>query len=110
MRRSAAGAMMYVVYHARVPRTTRGELFTRRSQGTGDPEMILLGILLAPVAVAPTVVDAAPDAGVPLSAAAEPRRINVLLLYTEARLLPTVIGLDEAFRSTLESHEHSATR
>ncbi|HEY3098676.1 MAG TPA: ATP-binding protein [Methylomirabilota bacterium] len=37
------------------------------------------------------------------AAAEEPRRVNVLLLYTEPRLGPAIVAVDEAFRSTLES-------
>ena len=66
------------------------------------PEVVLLGVLLALVILAPTAAGAAPDVGMP-SGAAEPRRINVLLVYTEPRLGPAVVNLDEGFRTTLES-------
>jgi signal transduction histidine kinase len=65
-------------------------------------EMILLGVLLAIVTIAPTAAGAAPDAGMPVNAA-EPRPIHVLLLYTEPRLGPAIATMDDAFRATLES-------
>jgi C4-dicarboxylate-specific signal transduction histidine kinase len=64
--------------------------------------VVLLGFLLALVTIASAAAGAAPDTGMPLGAT-EPRRINVLLVYTEPRLGPAVVSLDEAFRSTLES-------
>ena len=36
-------------------------------------------------------------------AAEDPRRVNVLLLYSEPRVVPSIVAIDEAFRSTLEA-------
>ena len=36
-------------------------------------------------------------------AAEDPRRVNVLLLYSEPRVSPSIVAIDEAFRSTLEA-------
>ena len=36
-------------------------------------------------------------------AAENPRRVNVLLLYSEPRVIPSTVAIDEAFRSTLEA-------
>src|SRR5262245_53893312 len=73
----------------------------------GLPAFVLLSILLAALAPASGQPSAAPPrTTAPASEKApneqEPGR-NVLLLYTEPRLTPSIVSADRAMRSTLEA-------
>jgi len=57
-----------------------------------------MGLLAAIAATAPAA--SSTDEG---AQRADLRAVNVMLIYTEPRLAPSVIALDEAFRATLES-------